>query len=753
MNIHAPLDPRVHDSRVWWVMVAGCATRFSAERDAASAVAGLLFWLVIFIACRVVRSSTLGRADAEQRLVRAGNVVAIVGSLLFLVRLNADGLIPAMLTFLFAIQAAAFVTAKKRVHMWLILAAALGGVLFAAAESRSSWFLFGAAWFTFAGLRLLAVDQRLERERAMVATASETPAGTTGGFAFACIALAVTIPLYLFVPKPAGLLLGGMEARTAHDYRDPFTDASDAAPSESSAAPDREPSDSPASESNAPTSTARPEQGDYGEEFSPENVQRDAELANDIVLYVKSSQPIYLRGLAYDRFENDRWHRDVQPVAELSLTRGNVEVPYVYGEDRVQQSVEVVRDLTTTLWHAPGLQRLRFPGPTVRRYEDDVFVVPRMLRADTLYSVESRVNLRAGRYALVEPRPRDIERYLRAETASDRVRALARSLTQGIADSRAKALVLEAHLRDNYEFTYETVPQQGYTPLDRFLFETKRGHCEYFASALAMLLRAVDVPARVVTGFSLGEPNPATGYYEVRRLDGHAWVEAHVGEGWLMLEPTPFYPLPAPATDSQVAAQVDRYLERMARTAALLEPESFSASVIQTARNAWRGSRETLRALTDATRALGWKLVVWIVLIALLLPACYLAVLAILDALDNRDVRDALARARAAKEGAATLLAARALQAAGAQRGFERMPGTSFREYVGELTAAGSRVPGELADDFDVVRYGSASRGIAPDVLERVVASIEAQLAADPRPRLRRTLASWRRRRAPLTTS
>jgi|GEM_PF-2957213 len=836
MNPHAPIDARVYDSRLWWVMAAGCATRFSGGGDAVSSVAGLVFWLGVFAACWLVRGRLAGQPGAAQKLQMAGNAAAIFGALLLLVLLGTSGLVPALLAFLLALQAAVFLTAAKRLHAWLVLAAALCCVLFAASASRSPWFLLGMTWFTFAALNLLALDQRTERERAMAAAPGQARTRRTGGFMFACITLAVFVPLYLFVPKPAGLLLGGMQARTAHDYREspdavnelPQPEERDGPPSgqrgKNSKTPTARPThggqdldqeqrtdatgklpdsgerDKPPSGQrgkNSKTPTARPThgsqdldgqdldqeqrtdatgklpdsgerdkppsgqrgqseppdpnapapqpaRGDYGQSFSPDDVQRDRKFANGIVLYVKSSHPLYLRGLAYDRFENNRWHRDAQPSKRLQLENGNVELPHEYGSERVQQSIEAAVDLTTTLWHAPGVHRLRFPGPAVRRHDDDVFILPQALRKATQYSIESRVALRESRYMLRQERPADMARYLRKDAASERLQTLARSITDGIKDPWAKALALEAHLRGNYQYTYETVPQQGYTPLDTFLFETRRGHCEYFASALALLLRSVNVPARVVTGFSLGESNPVTGYYEVRGLDGHAWVEAYVDGGWVMLEPTPFYQLPQPAANAQVAAQMDRYLDRQAQTHAQLAPKSLSAALTQAARNVWQELRDGLRAITDAVRALGWYLAAWIALLMLALPVGHLARLALLDALDNHRVRRTLARARASAPQQATLLAALALQAAGARRDLARAPGASFREYLHDWSAAGAPLPRQFADDFDVVRYGPASRGITPDALRHIAATLESRLAANPRPRLRRATQRWR---------
>jgi transglutaminase-like putative cysteine protease len=104
-----------------------------------------------------------------------------------------------------------------------------------------------------------------------------------------------------------------------------------------------------------------------------------------------------------------------------------------------------------------------------------------------------------------------------------------------------RAARLERHLIDNYEYTLDFVGRSGAQPLDEFLFRRKSGHCELFASAMVLLLRAEDIPARLVTGFLGGEYNPLEGYFIVRQSNAHAWVEAYLGPdaGWRTFDPTP----------------------------------------------------------------------------------------------------------------------------------------------------------------------------------------------------------------------
>jgi hypothetical protein len=86
-------------------------------------------------------------------------------------------------------------------------------------------------------------------------------------------------------------------------------------------------------------------------------------------------------------------------------------------------------------------------------------------------------------------------------------------------------------------------------PLSTFLFARKKGHCEYFASAMAVMLRTLGIPSRVVTGFLGGVYNPMTGWQVVRASDAHSWVEAWLPRrGWVTFDPTPADPAPPSAS-------------------------------------------------------------------------------------------------------------------------------------------------------------------------------------------------------------
>lgn len=135
------------------------------------------------------------------------------------------------------------------------------------------------------------------------------------------------------------------------------------------------------------------------------------------------------------------------------------------------------------------------------------------------------------------------------ERGLDRLRDLALQVIQqpradgsAPATPLAKARALESHLRDSGFYTYTlsaAVQDPTIDPVEDFLFNRKTGHCEYFASALALMLRAVGVPSRVVTGFKGGFYGSPGGYYEVQQRHAHSWVEAFVDDEWITLDGTP----------------------------------------------------------------------------------------------------------------------------------------------------------------------------------------------------------------------
>src|SRR5690606_4697902 len=122
-----------------------------------------------------------------------------------------------------------------------------------------------------------------------------------------------------------------------------------------------------------------------------------------------------------------------------------------------------------------------------------------------------------------------------------RIRELAESVAGKHRESpRLAARTLETALRTGYQYHLESTSGAAADPLYDFLFVSKRGHCEFYSTAMVVMLRALGVPARNVTGFVGGTFNRFGDFYAVRQGDAHSWVEAYLpGRGWTRFDPTP----------------------------------------------------------------------------------------------------------------------------------------------------------------------------------------------------------------------
>jgi protein-glutamine gamma-glutamyltransferase len=130
--------------------------------------------------------------------------------------------------------------------------------------------------------------------------------------------------------------------------------------------------------------------------------------------------------------------------------------------------------------------------------------------------------------------------YLQLPPLDARIPELSQKVTAQARTPYDKAVAIESYLRSRYAYTLQLSGKPGDDPLAHFLFETHAGHCEYFASAMTIMLRTLGIASREVNGFLPGEFNDLAGDYIVRASDAHSWVEVYFpGTGWTTFDPTP----------------------------------------------------------------------------------------------------------------------------------------------------------------------------------------------------------------------
>jgi protein-glutamine gamma-glutamyltransferase len=158
------------------------------------------------------------------------------------------------------------------------------------------------------------------------------------------------------------------------------------------------------------------------------------------------------------------------------------------------------------------------------------------------YQVYSRLETpRAGGETKIAPLPAEARKiYLQLPRTDPRIRELAENIVAGETSPIRQAQLVGNYLRSHYQYTLELPPAEPADPLAFFLFHRKKGHCEYFASSMAVMLRMLEIPSRVVTGFQSGVYNPISGSQLIRTSDAHSWVEAWLpARGWVTFDPTP----------------------------------------------------------------------------------------------------------------------------------------------------------------------------------------------------------------------
>lgn len=259
---------------------------------------------------------------------------------------------------------------------------------------------------------------------------------------------------------------------------------------------------------------------------------------------------IRLRGTAFDSYDGRAWSRSSSERRPVDLLYPNVlpiaRIPRSKEDRRISFDLEPIDP--PVLFLPPRTVGVEMKMPQTAVPLDGV-IVSKGPEGEYRYSSPSTHGVRYDVFLAADNEPipqaigtQDRARYLTLPPLPGRIADLARSWTEGLTTPMTKAKAIEEHLRNDFRYDV-TSPSGGKPqPLDHFLFETKRGHCEFFSTAMVMMLREVGIPSRNVTGFVGGTYNRFGKYYAVREGDAHSWVEAYLDDpqlGWVTFDPTP----------------------------------------------------------------------------------------------------------------------------------------------------------------------------------------------------------------------
>ncbi len=159
-----------------------------------------------------------------------------------------------------------------------------------------------------------------------------------------------------------------------------------------------------------------------------------------------------------------------------------------------------------------------------------------------IYSVESKVSGASANDLNRAPRPvmaPDFRRFYTNYGDDAQIRQLAEELTARQTTYFGKVRALESYLQENYLYSLRPGLAEEGDQLKHFLLKSRKGYCSYFAFAMALMARSLDIPARVAVGFLADPSKEVLNFYEIRAYQAHAWVEVYFGElGWIEFDPT-----------------------------------------------------------------------------------------------------------------------------------------------------------------------------------------------------------------------
>ena len=277
---------------------------------------------------------------------------------------------------------------------------------------------------------------------------------------------------------------------------------------------------------------------------------------------------LYFRGVALDKFDNKNWSKSKSSEKEPYVRgeRDLIQLDYASGRENLLMQTIYLEPLDTpVLFAVPRTVAIQGNFPVL--YKDGYGAVSFSANNERVsYKVLSDRSLPSLERLRADGQGYSIEsqNYLQLPPEYDRRIADLASTAAGNAKSRYdKAVAVQSYLRNTYDYTLE-MKSGGEQPLADFLFNVRKGHCEYFATAMAVMLRTQGIATRIVNGFHEGEYNSTAGLYVVRQRHAHAWVEVYFPKenAWVPFDPTPSS-TEAEGASTGIIAQAGKYLEAL----------------------------------------------------------------------------------------------------------------------------------------------------------------------------------------------
>jgi transglutaminase-like putative cysteine protease len=256
-------------------------------------------------------------------------------------------------------------------------------------------------------------------------------------------------------------------------------------------------------------------------------------------------EPLYLRGIVFDYYDVRTWANkgipeETIPGKELIFPEANNP-----SEDSKTQRLSIILEPidSAALFISNTSSKATFPdelAPSVVRDSLGNYSYNGSRHGVLRYELYSSPESTGPKHLSLEQKNQYTQRSVLLDPS---IAELAKQIIGDTKDPYQAATLVRNYLRGGFTYSLSLNPDPN-EPLKDFLFNTKSGHCQYFATAMAVLLRTQGFPTRLVNGFYGGEWNEYGQYYAIRQGDAHSWVEVFIdGKGWVIFDPTPTTPL------------------------------------------------------------------------------------------------------------------------------------------------------------------------------------------------------------------
>ncbi len=271
--------------------------------------------------------------------------------------------------------------------------------------------------------------------------------------------------------------------------------------------------------------------GDFGE------MKSDPTVVMRVTLEPEKGYIPYWRGIAFEIYRNDTWH-DIKKNKWRHRYSGN-DGEFKFRDQKenktIKQEILFSPLDTNVIFAIRDAVKLNLETGYIIKDETGTLFLPETISKKTKYTAFSTNDM----LPVTEPQSLFLN-YLNIPKGNEKLKKLTENTIEGIVTDTGRAKKIEHFLRDNYKYSLKTTPPpDGISPIEDFLFRTKKGYCEHYATAMVLMLRSVGIPARVLSGYMGGDYNNYGHYLIVRQSHAHTWVEAAIDGKWMTFDPTP----------------------------------------------------------------------------------------------------------------------------------------------------------------------------------------------------------------------